>query len=161
MKKKGIFILTLLMMILFSVNSFADSIDSASNYFAFKENVNITEDVSGDIYSAGREVNVENSVVGDTIAAGEIINIKSKEIRGNVRCAAQTLNIDSKNIKNITCAGQNIDIGKNTTAKKTVLELAKEVIAGKWGNGQDRKNRLTASGYDYTAVQNKVNELLN
>ena len=54
MKKKGIFILTLLMMILFSVNSFADSIDSASNYFAFKENVNITEDVSGDIYSAGR-----------------------------------------------------------------------------------------------------------
>lgn len=50
--------------------------------------------------------------------------------------------------------------GKNTTAKKTVLELAKEVIAGKWGNGQDRKNRLTAAGYDYTAVQNKVNELL-
>ena len=45
-------------------------------------------------------------------------------------------------------------------AKKTVLELAKEVIAGKWGNGQDRKNRLTAAGYDYTAVQNKVNELL-
>lgn len=50
--------------------------------------------------------------------------------------------------------------GKNTVAKKTVTELAKEVIAGKWGNGQDRKNRLTAAGYDYTAVQNKVNELL-
>ena len=50
--------------------------------------------------------------------------------------------------------------GKNTTAKKTVLEIAKEVIAGKWGNGQDRNNRLTAAGYDYTAVQNKVNELL-
>lgn len=50
--------------------------------------------------------------------------------------------------------------GKNTTAKKTIAELAKEVIAGKWGNGQDRKNRLTAAGYDYTAVQNKVNELL-
>ena len=50
--------------------------------------------------------------------------------------------------------------GKNTAVKKTVTELAKEVIAGKWGNGQDRKNRLTAAGYDYTAVQNKVNELL-
>lgn len=50
--------------------------------------------------------------------------------------------------------------GKNTVAKKTVTELAKEVIAGKWGNGQDRKNRLTAAGYEYTAVQNKVNELL-
>ena len=44
--------------------------------------------------------------------------------------------------------GNVVYTGKNTTAKKTVLELAKEVIAGKWGNGQDRKNRLTAAGYD-------------
>lgn len=44
--------------------------------------------------------------------------------------------------------------------KKTVAELAKEVIAGKWGNGQDRKKKLTAAGYDYVAVQKKVNELL-
>lgn len=56
--------------------------------------------------------------------------------------------------------GTVVYVGKNAAAKKTVLELAKEVIAGKWGNGQDRKNRLTAAGYDYTAVQNKVNELL-
>ena len=56
--------------------------------------------------------------------------------------------------------GNVVYTGKNTTAKKTVLELAKEVIAGKWGNGQDRKNRLNAAGYDYTAVQDKVNELL-
>lgn len=39
-------------------------------------------------------------------------------------------------------------------------ELAKEVIAGKWGNGSDRKNRLTQAGYDYAAVQAKVNELM-
>lgn len=56
--------------------------------------------------------------------------------------------------------GKVVYTGKNTVVKKTVTELAKEVIAGKWGNGQDRKNRLTAAGYDYTAVQNKVNELL-
>lgn len=47
-----------------------------------------------------------------------------------------------------------------TTAKKSVTEIAKEVIAGKWGNGADRKKRLTAAGYDYNAVQAKVNELL-
>lgn len=46
------------------------------------------------------------------------------------------------------------------TAKKTVAELAQEVIDGKWGNGDDRKNRLTAAGYDYAAVQAKVNALL-
>lgn len=46
------------------------------------------------------------------------------------------------------------------TPKKTVDELAREVIAGKWGNGTDRKNRLTAAGYDYSAVQKRVNEML-
>lgn len=45
--------------------------------------------------------------------------------------------------------------------KKTVAELAKEVLAGKWGNGEDRKARLTAAGYDYKAVQDAVNETQN
>lgn len=46
------------------------------------------------------------------------------------------------------------------TDKKTIEALAKEVIAGKWGNGTERKERLTAAGYDYKEVKNKVNELL-
>ena len=47
-----------------------------------------------------------------------------------------------------------------TTEKKSVTEIAKEVVQGKWGNGLDRKNRLTAAGYDYTAVQNEVNRIM-
>ena len=46
------------------------------------------------------------------------------------------------------------------TVTKSVTELAQEVIDGKWGNGDDRKNRLAAAGYDYAAVQAKVNALL-
>lgn len=45
-------------------------------------------------------------------------------------------------------------------AKKSVDEIAHEVIQGKWGNGTDRKNRLTNAGYDYSAVQKRVNELM-
>ena len=44
--------------------------------------------------------------------------------------------------------------------KKSVAEIAKEVINGKWGNGTDRKNRLSSAGYNYSEVQAKVNELL-
>lgn len=44
--------------------------------------------------------------------------------------------------------------------KKSVDELAVEVINGLWGNGVDRKERLTRAGYDYGEVQAKVNELL-
>ena len=38
--------------------------------------------------------------------------------------------------------------------------MAREVINGAWGNGNERKQRLTSAGYDYASVQNKVNELL-
>lgn len=47
-----------------------------------------------------------------------------------------------------------------TTKLKTVEELAKEVIAGKWGNGTARKKALSAAGYDYKTVQSLVNKLL-
>jgi len=48
----------------------------------------------------------------------------------------------------------------NAKHTKTVDELAREVIRGLWGNGIERKNRLTAAGYDYNTVQTRVNELL-
>lgn len=44
---------------------------------------------------------------------------------------------------------------------KSVDEVAREVIRGEWGNGSDRRQRLEAAGYDYDAVQDRVNELLN
>lgn len=47
-----------------------------------------------------------------------------------------------------------------TPNKKSIDTIAKEVIAGKWGNGNDRKKKLTAAGYDYSAVQKRVNALL-
>ena len=49
--------------------------------------------------------------------------------------------------------------GNPGIGKKNVEAVAKEVIAGSWGNGEDRKRRLQAAGYDYGAVQAKVNEL--
>ena len=49
---------------------------------------------------------------------------------------------------------------KPTTGKKTVEQVATEVINGLWGNGADRTSRLTAAGYDAAAVQARVNELL-
>lgn len=46
------------------------------------------------------------------------------------------------------------------TVKKSNEELAKEVIQGKWGNGQARKDALTKAGYNYSEVQTIVNEML-
>lgn len=43
---------------------------------------------------------------------------------------------------------------------KSIDVIAREVLAGKWGNGTDRKNKLKKAGYDYNKVQARVNELL-
>lgn len=48
----------------------------------------------------------------------------------------------------------------DSSGAKTVEQLAKEVIVGKWGSGNERRRRLEQAGYDYAKVQNMVNKLL-
>ena len=57
-------------------------------------------------------------------------------------------------------AGAKAATAANTAAKKSNEEIAKEVIRGNWGVGQERKDKLTAAGYDYSAVQAIVNEMM-
>jgi hypothetical protein len=43
-------------------------------------------------------------------------------------------------------------------ARKSIDQIAQEVLNGAWGNGDERKQRLGAAGYDYDAVQRIVNQ---
>lgn len=52
------------------------------------------------------------------------------------------------------------DTPTSTTVKKSNEEIAKEVVAGKFGNGNARKTALTKAGYDYKTIQTLVNKLL-
>lgn len=67
-----------------------------------------------------------------------------------------------KNV-NVISVGQKLVIkpAETATTKKTVLQIAQEVIDGKWGNGLARVERLKNAGYNPTEVQAKVNELLS
>ena len=62
-------------------------------------------------------------------------------------------------LKKLQAAGFSAFITTEQGAGKSVDELAREVLQGKWGNGAERKKRLEAAGYDYAAVQEKVNQL--
>lgn len=62
-------------------------------------------------------------------------------------------------MKKLQAAGFSAFITTEAGAGKSVDELAREVLQGKWGNGAERKKRLEAAGYDYAAVQKKVNQL--
>lgn len=50
--------------------------------------------------------------------------------------------------------------GKVKAPKKDNEAIAEEVLAGSWGIGIERRNRLTEAGYDYEAIQAIVNDKL-
>ena len=113
-----------------------------------------------------------NKINGQVPSSAETTSKKSNEEIANEVIAGKWGNGDARKTS-LTNAGydynaiQNIVNEKLTGKKieskpklKSVDEVAKEVIAGQWGNGQDRFNKLAAAGYDANAVQNRVNELL-
>lgn len=100
----------------------------------------------GDNTSNPDHVGIVEKVVGDTIYV----------IEGNYDDSVKrrTLKVNGKYIRGYGVPKYDAE------QTKTVEQIAREVLGGKWGNGTDRKNRLTAAGYDYNAVQSEVNRLL-
>ena len=49
----------------------------------------------------------------------------------------------------------------NIEQRKSLNEIANEVILGKWGNGEERRKRLAEAGYDYSEVQSLVNSTVS
>lgn len=60
----------------------------------------------------------------------------------------------------LTKYDNNIQSPISTPTHKSNEEIAAEVIALKWGVGEDRKRRLAAAGYNYKEIQTLVNEML-
>lgn len=114
---------------------------------------------SGEVSHTG----IVESVSGSTITAIEF-NTSDQVARRTYQIGASS--IYGYGRPNYGTVAQDINVPGNTAAietaydGKTVTELAQEVIAGKWGIGAERVAALTAAGYDYTAVQSKVNEIL-
>lgn len=130
---------------------------------------NASQDKSADgMYSASKEKGSIDTIpeivgllvwrkghIGVYIGNGYVI-----EARGHSYGVVKT-RLKDRNFTNwCKCPYITYETTVKTENKKTVEQLAKEVIQGKWGTGINRKNRLEKAGYDYKAVQKRVNELL-
>lgn len=97
----------------------------------------------------------------------EVFNNDNEVVRQVIR---GEWGVGQERIKQLTEAGYNAERiqekvnlalqGSQINDIKTMDALAYEVIQGDWGNGEERKERLEAAGYDYDAVQQRVNEIL-
>lgn len=88
----------------------------------------------------------------EKVADGKITVIEGNYSKSVKR---RTISVNGKYIR-----GYGVPKYDTKAAKKSAAEVAQEVIDGKWGNGEDRKKKLTAAGYDYNAVQKEVNRIL-
>jgi len=88
-----------------------------------------------------------------------VVRSKMEIIEGNYSKAVKerTLNVNGFYIRGYVTPKYSAMV---TSGKKTVDQLAQEVLAGKWGTGSTRKKKLEAAGYNYDAVQKRVNEIL-
>lgn len=62
---------------------------------------------------------------------------------------------------NVDLNKQLTEIKKEETILKSEEEIVQEILDRKWGNGEERKNRLEQAGYNYNSIQEKVNKRLN
>lgn len=67
---------------------------------------------------------------------------------------------DGNAIQNIVNQKLNGSYSAQKSNKKSNETIAQEVINGAWGNGEDRKNKLTQAGYNYNEIQSIVNQKL-
>lgn len=102
---------------------------------------------------------------GNPDHVGVVIKVEGNTFHveeGNYNDAVRTriLNVNGKYIRGFICPKYDEE-KTTTTTSKSVEEIAREVVAGKWGNGDLRKKKLEQAGYKYSDVQNAVNNLLN
>ena len=121
----------------------------------YRLNVKKLKNISTDMYT-GNEKAVLKAAGFEVLTASKYLTGPDYLLAGDI-----LLKEGSHTATNITDGKKSGKIVSNSkgNGKKTVTEIAKEVIDGKWGNNPERKKKIEAAGYDYKAVQKKVNEL--
>lgn len=87
-------------------------------------------------------------------------------VEGNYSNAVKkrTIMINGRFIRGFICpkyTGNGAELPPTQSGGKDIKTVAREVIAGQWGNGDVRKKNIEAAGYNYKEVQDMVNQILN
>lgn len=96
-----------------------------------------------------------------------------KVVEGNMNNSVgyRNVGVQSKNIRTVFripfadsgsggCTGSCPEHCGSNDNTESIDSVARAVIRGEWGNGADRRKRIIAAGYDYSKVQQRVNEIL-
>ena len=133
--------------------------------------VRIKQDGTVDRYYYGHlsQLNVKK---GDIVKIGDVIGIEGSTGKSTgSHCHYCIRGNSSKSQIRDVCAISGIPnklgtyddgyLAKLNAEKKTELEIAQEILEGKWGNGEERRKKLADAGYDYNKIQAEVHKLVS
>ena len=115
------------------------------------------------MYPTSRQASCNYGKVNELMGAKTTEEVAQEVIAGkwgNGEDRKQRLTAAGYNYGTVQAKVNKLICGFTPAPSKSIAELAQEVIQGKWENGEERKQRLTAAGYDYSAVQYKVNQMM-
>lgn len=94
---------------------------------------------------------VVKKIDGDTHTFNNVIDFT---------CKSNDIKYYGETEKNVRVRFETYEHSDYDPRKTSIEAIAKDVLAGKWGTGVDRKNNLEAAGYNYNEVQSEVNRML-
>ena len=93
------------------------------------------------------------------VKVGDLIKVQCGAFANKSNAEKLMADIKSKGFEAFITTQQGEAV-KDSTGKKSITEVAEEVIRGEWGNDPQRRIALTKAGYDAKAVQKRVDELM-
>lgn len=97
-------------------------------------------------------------VVGGNTESKEVVEDTDSDVADETETEVDNSNHDTEKKQN-TVKDTPKEVTKSKEPKKSNADIAKEVIAGKWGSGSQRTTNLTNAGYDAQAIQAEVNKV--
>ena len=143
---------------------------NCKSFFSYKYDANKVVDNKTTVTATNKNNN--NSTVKDTSYKAKVTAKIGLNIRSGASTKYKVLGAYAYN-NTVTITKESNGWGKTNrgwicldyvsrinTSKKSKTIIATEVISGKWGNGNTRKQKLTKAGYNYNDIQAIVNKKL-
>ena len=136
------------------INSILRSLGAPPSSLGMPESKPVDTEQTGQSQSVIAKLQSEIAKLADSLKVAEAANASNKAAIAKQLAEARAKEKAAKE----KAAKEKAAKEKASTAQ--TLKIAKEVIAGKWGSGTARQEKLKKAGYDWKKIQNKVNELL-
>lgn len=144
------------------INALQETLDEVMNTTG--QEVDATEQFNNALKSSGVSLSKYGDVAEKVLRKHGLLTDEMVQSYGSVEAAIAHISGSSDQFTQVIddmIEETSSSLTKGEKAFDDYIKTAKEVLRGDWGNGAERRDRLSAAGYDYKVVQELANRLHN